>query len=268
MLARGSTPAILQFATVADHFIYLFTIGRWDNFAELWKHILEYVLRITKWFGMDNILLVVKAQFLQFLQRAAETPNLIKIPDLLIIGTGYLVFISHAFFLYVVASILGKHFTSRGRTRRLSRKFSFFLDCAKVVTDIVKIAVLLGVRIFVLPCVVGIFIFQCWNSIIFSFGWDELVEFCINNIVGSTSVLWGLGISFMLYSTIAILQLREILHPFFLARYIRPQESQSDLLISLLNGNSSLYIYLYCFYFHATQRCLRSALCRLNPCTG
>lgn len=118
----------------------------------------------------------------------------------------------------------------------------------QVMVDIVKIGVLLSTRIFLLPCVVGFVIYQCWNSFLFGYQADMLVNFCINNIVGAVGVLWGMGISFMLYSTIAILQLREILHPSFLARFIRPQESQSDLLASLLNGRTKNFLCVFLFF--------------------
>ena len=110
----------------------------------------------------------------------------------------------------------------------------------QVMVDIVKIGVLLSTRIFLLPCVVGFVIYQCWNTFLFGYETALLVDFCINNVIGTVAVLWGMGISFMLYSTIAILQLREILHPSFLARFIRPQESQSDLLTSLLQGKVNI----------------------------
>jgi E3 ubiquitin-protein ligase MARCH6 len=61
--------------------------------------------------------------------------------------------------------------------------------------------------------------------------------FAINNIVGFVTLSWGIGIAFMLTTTISILQLREVLHPDFLAKVIRPQEVHADLLAALLNDS-------------------------------
>jgi E3 ubiquitin-protein ligase MARCH6 len=43
-----------------------------------------------------------------------------------------------------------------------------------------------------------------------------------------------LGITFMLFVTVSVLQLREVLHPDIFAAVIRPQEPHPDLLGSLL----------------------------------
>ncbi|KAJ8599707.1 hypothetical protein CTAYLR_004735 [Chrysophaeum taylorii] len=45
---------------------------------------------------------------------------------------------------------------------------------------------------------------------------------------------WVLGISFMLVVTVAVLQLREVLHPAVLARHVRPHQHRPDLLATLL----------------------------------
>lgn len=43
-----------------------------------------------------------------------------------------------------------------------------------------------------------------------------------------------LGITFMLFVTVSVLQLREVVHPELLSLIIRPQEPHQDLLGSLL----------------------------------
>lgn len=45
---------------------------------------------------------------------------------------------------------------------------------------------------------------------------------------------WVLGITFMLVVTVAVLQLREVLHPAVLARHVRPHQHRPDLLATLL----------------------------------
>jgi E3 ubiquitin-protein ligase MARCH6 len=61
-----------------------------------------------------------------------------------------------------------------------------------------------------------------------------VVEWAGNHFIPAVSICWGIGIAYMLCTTISILQLREVLHPDLLAKYIRPQEGQVDLLASLL----------------------------------
>ncbi|KAJ0404029.1 hypothetical protein ATCC90586_001327 [Pythium insidiosum] len=67
---------------------------------------------------------------------------------------------------------------------------------------------------------------------------QERVVFCMHNMVGAILVHWVLGITFMLFVTVSVLQLREVMHPDILANVIRPQEAHPDLLRSLLSENS------------------------------
>jgi hypothetical protein len=240
LVTRNPLEGLFRLATLgqADRLVQLASSGRWESLSALWGHVeaeLQLVLTSVPVpvpvLGGEGVA-ALHAQSVRFLQRAAATQNLITIPDLLVIGAGYLVFVLDSVVLSVLTGLLGTRFT-RGRR---GRKLSLLLDTVAIMVDVVKIGVLLGVRIFLLPCIVGLVIYHCWNSFLFGYEVDVLVDFCINNVVGCISVLWGMGISFMLFSTIAILQLREILHPSFLARFIRPQESQSDLLTSLLQG--------------------------------
>ena len=99
--------------------------------------------------------------------------------------------------------------------------------------EVLKIGVMLGFRIICLPCVIGALVMLFCNNL-FQAPLLEAAAWAGNNIIGAVAVLWGAGIAYMLFTTISILQLREILHPDLLARNIRPQESQSDLLSSLL----------------------------------
>ncbi|KAJ0405548.1 hypothetical protein P43SY_009597 [Pythium insidiosum] len=67
---------------------------------------------------------------------------------------------------------------------------------------------------------------------------QERIVFCMHNMVGAILVHWVLGITFMLFVTVSVLQLREVMHPDILANVIRPQEAHPDLLRSLLSENS------------------------------
>ena len=241
ILTLGQADALVRYASG----------GRWGTLTALWDGVAATVISGPQSFvSLDDIWVVgnlwewggrVREQCSIFLGRAAATENLINIPDLLLIVAGYFVFILDSFFISYVSSLVSNHL-SRGGTVALGRNVKALLQFINILVDIVKIGVLLGVRIFVLPCVIGFVIYSCWNLFLFGYEPEMLLDFCINNIVGAISVLWGMGISFMLYSTIAILQLREILHPYFLARYIRPQESQTDLLTSLLQDETPTQI--------------------------
>ena len=236
--------------------VWFFSAGRWSSmsalqnslsssFLDLLNHIppsvLQYLTHLKDWCSALHI------SYLSFLNRAALTHNLITFPDVLRVVLGYLVFVVDSFLVSRLCALI-----PRNPGRRISRKISLLLQLVAATADILKIGVLLGIRIFSLPCVIGFVIYSCWNNIFLGIETEKLIEFFIHNVIGTVGIFWGMGISFMLYSTIAVLQLREILHPIFLARYIRPQESQSDLLSSLLQGLCmfvlviSLFL-MYCF---------------------
>lgn len=64
-------------------------------------------------------------------------------------------------------------------------------------------------------------------------------RFASQNLVGALLLHWVAGITFMLFVTVSVLQLREVLHPDLLAKIIRPQEPHPDLLGSLLQVMST-----------------------------
>lgn len=69
---------------------------------------------------------------------------------------------------------------------------------------------------------------------IFQVGRDDIVLFLTKYLIGCLTLAWTTGITYMLIITLAVLQLREILHPDILATHIRPQETHSELLQSLV----------------------------------
>lgn len=244
LVTRNPVKSLIHIATLgqADSLVRLASGGQWLDLTDLWDGASSSVLAAPRWLmalcpAAGALQATLQAEGAQLLSRAAATPNLIKIPDLLVMGAGYCVFVTDAMVLAYLSAFLSSRLT-RGGGEAVSSNIKALLNFVQVMVDIVKIGVLLGVRIFALPCVTGFVVYLCWNSFLFGYKTDVLLDFCINNVVGAISVLWGMGISFMLYSTIAILQLREILHPSFLARFIRPQESQSDLLTSLLQDKT------------------------------
>ncbi|CAN0480047.1 unnamed protein product, partial [Ectocarpus sp. 12 AP-2014] len=63
---------------------------------------------------------------------------------------------------------------------------------------------------------------------------EARARFMAQHLVGSLLLHWVLGITFMLFVTVSVLQLREVVHPEVLSLIIRPQEPHPDLLGSLL----------------------------------
>jgi len=99
--------------------------------------------------------------------------------------------------------------------------------------NVVKVGLLLLVRVFILPVILGVVVLICANSFL-GYGTNDWAIFISSNVVGSVSLSWVAGISYMVSTTLTVLQLREILHPDILARNIRPQEPHFQLLMSLM----------------------------------
>jgi E3 ubiquitin-protein ligase MARCH6 len=98
--------------------------------------------------------------------------------------------------------------------------------------SVVKIGALLFMRIFFLPVCLGLFVLSCINLLL-KIPTAEWVHFSASNVVGSVALSWVAGITYMLTVTLSVLQLREVLHPDILAKFIRPQVINSKLLIML-----------------------------------
>ncbi|KAJ0395192.1 hypothetical protein P43SY_004584 [Pythium insidiosum] len=103
--------------------------------------------------------------------------------------------------------------------------------------DATLVSTLLLLKMVVLPIMLGLGI-DFFSLRLFNVTAQERVVFCMHNMVGAILVHWVLGITFMLFVTVSVLQLREVMHPDILANVIRPQEAHPDLLRSLLSENS------------------------------
>lgn len=79
---------------------------------------------------------------------------------------------------------------------------------------------------------IGFLMLNVINSA-FNVTFTQILLLMHHNILGVIGISWGLGISFMLTTTISVLQLREILHPDYLSKIIKPQEIHSDILNAL-----------------------------------
>lgn len=99
---------------------------------------------------------------------------------------------------------------------------------------IVKVGVLLFLKMFLLPLSLGLWLDA---STVHLFGHDAAsrLAFAGGDLFSFVLLHWVAGITFMLLVTVFLLQLREVTHPDLLARLIRPQEPQPDLLGNLMH---------------------------------
>ena len=107
------------------------------------------------------------------------------------------------------------------------------LDAA---ASIVKVGVLLFLKMFLLPVMLGFCL--DWSTIsFFQRTLDDIILYAGRDLFSFLFLHWVAGISFMLLVTVSVLQLREVVHPNVLAHIIRPQEPQPDLLGNLLHDS-------------------------------
>lgn len=100
--------------------------------------------------------------------------------------------------------------------------------------SIVKVGVLLFLKMFMLPIVLGLALDASTISL-FGSTLDERVTYAGRDLFSFIMLHWVAGITFMLIVTVSVLQLREVAHPELLAQMIRPQEPQPDLLGNLMH---------------------------------
>ena len=107
------------------------------------------------------------------------------------------------------------------------------LDAA---VSIVKVGVLLFLKMFLLPVMLG-FCLDLSTTSLFQRTLDEIILYAGRDLFSFLFLHWVAGISFMLLVTVSVLQLREVAHPNVLSHIIRPQEPQPDLLGNLLHDS-------------------------------
>jgi len=113
----------------------------------------------------------------------------------------------------------------------IGEQLTVALDCLKALT---KVGFLLFHKMLLLPLVLGIWLDSATLAL---FGSNPLERsvYAGSDLFSSALLHWVAGITFMLFVTVSVLQLREVAHPGILARVIRPQEPQPDLLSNLLH---------------------------------
>ncbi|EED93082.1 predicted protein [Thalassiosira pseudonana CCMP1335] len=112
-------------------------------------------------------------------------------------------------------------------------RLSVVLECASAIA---KVVILLCIKMLLLPLSLGICL-DMTTLPLFDKTLDDRIAYAGTDLFGSIFLHWVSGITFMLLVTVSVLQLREVVHPEILARVIRPQEPQPDLLGNLLQEN-------------------------------
>ncbi|KAG7357135.1 ring-variant domain containing protein [Nitzschia inconspicua] len=197
-------------------------------------------------------------------QESIHRNTTFKLSDLSVVILGYLsiaVFLVMARYALVVFQKMGQKFgrnsfrrTANQEVRRLHRAnaghaandldeqdmvggeavASTLAGGLDTMVSIIKVGVLLFLKMFLLPLFLGV----CLDgSTIHLFGHDldQRLVFAGSDLFSFILLHWVAGITFMLLVTVFLLQLREVVHPDVLARVIRPQEPQPDLLGNLLH---------------------------------
>jgi len=119
----------------------------------------------------------------------------------------------------------------------LGQFFSMVMDCSSA---FVKVGSLLFLKMFLLPLLLGVWLDAATLK---AFGEtpSSRILYAGKDLFSSLMIHWVCGITFMLLVTVSVLQLREAVHPGLLARVIRPQEPQPDLLGNLLNESAATH---------------------------
>jgi hypothetical protein len=122
---------------------------------------------------------------------------------------------------------------------------SMVLNCAAAV---VKVGLLLFLKMLFLPMLLGLWLDFTTLSL-FHTSIHDRVMYAASDFFGSLLMHWVAGITSMLLVTVSVLQLRELVHPDLLAKFIRPQEPQPDLLGNLLQESGLTHIKRMVFSF-------------------
>ena len=109
-------------------------------------------------------------------------------------------------------------------------KLNVVMDYARAV---MKVCILLFLKMVILPLTLGLSL-DLATLELFNASVQSRTLYASKDLFGSLLMHWVAGITFMLLVTVSVLQLREVIHPDLLARVIRPQEPQPDLLGNLL----------------------------------
>jgi hypothetical protein len=158
------------------------------------------------------------------MRKSSASGDAFQVLDLVLLFFGYAITFFMIFALNEVIKATSKFFTVlRGPFSTTLSNFS----------NVIKVGLLLYLRVFFLPLVLGGFIMR-FLDVFMDYPSKMWVDFFSSNIAGAGALAWVLGITYMVTTTLTVLQLREVLHPKYLASFVRPQEPHLDLLNSLM----------------------------------
>lgn len=217
------TPTVAK--DFASYFVHKYSIYLFNLSLHFFPQWTESV--IIQKFGSVVQVAWSNLQFLRPLLKPTTSGQIFRLTEIINITLGNLT-VAICFYLLDLIIML-----FRPLLRGHSSYLQFLVIHIPRVVDMMKVGILMTIRIFWLPCVIGSIVISCFN-ILTQVPFENLIVWGGDHIVGAIAICWGVGIAYMLSTTISILQLREILHPDWLSKFIRPQESQVDLLTSLL----------------------------------
>ncbi|ETM34453.1 hypothetical protein L914_18484, partial [Phytophthora nicotianae] len=163
---------------------------------------------------------------LQSIETAKENGDCLQLVDICTCTMGY---------LSICMTIVLWRFMVRTASSYIHRPLmDGLLWALRCLTAIVKVSTLLLLKMVILPIILGLCI-DFATLHLFMVSAQDRVSFCMQNMICALMVHWVLGITFMLFVTVSVLQMREVAHPDILAKVIRPQEDHPDLLRTLLS---------------------------------
>ncbi|KAL3674570.1 hypothetical protein V7S43_000518 [Phytophthora oleae] len=163
---------------------------------------------------------------LQSIETAKENGDCLQLVDICTCTMGY---------LSICMTIVLWRFMVRTASSYIHRPLmDGLLWALRCLTAIVKVSTLLLLKMVILPIILGLCIDFATLHLFMVSGQDR-IAFCMQNMICALMVHWVLGITFMLFVTVSVLQMREVAHPDILAKVIRPQEDHPDLLRTLLS---------------------------------
>ncbi|KAE9332862.1 hypothetical protein PF008_g14734 [Phytophthora fragariae] len=162
---------------------------------------------------------------LQSVETAKQNGDCLQLVDLCTCTMGY---------LSICLTIVLWRFMVRTASSYIHRPLmDGLLWALRCLTAIVKVSTLLLLKMVILPIILGMGI-DFASLHLFMVTAQDRITFCMENMICALMVHWVLGITFMLFVTVSVLQMREVAHPDILAKVIRPQEDHPDLLRTLL----------------------------------
>ncbi|KAH9164463.1 hypothetical protein LEN26_000011, partial [Aphanomyces euteiches] len=158
-------------------------------------------------------------------EAAQSRGDCLQFVDVLTCAVGYFAFCGTIVMWRVLVNTISMY-----AHRQVLSGLLWFLSCLNAV---VKVGTLLVLKMIVMPMVLGFGMDFATLQLFMVSPWER-ITFLMEHMLAALMIHWVLGISFMLFVTVAVLQMREVMHPDILAATIRPQEPNQDILKSML----------------------------------